>query len=82
MRMDIDEKDSSFGEGDKFLSFMKKELFPYMEKNYSVSEIRSLAGNSRGGLLVIYWLIYQNFFQGRLSFSPAIWRDDQKKNDG
>lgn len=79
MRMDIDEKDSPFGEGDKFLSFMKEELFPFMEKNYSVSEIRSLAGNSRGGLLVIYSVIHQpDLFQGRFSFSPALWRDDHK----
>lgn len=77
MRMDIDEKDSPLGEGDKFLSFMEKELFPFIEKNYSTSEIRSFAGNSRGGLLVMYSLIYKpNLFQGRFCFSPAFWRDD------
>ncbi len=77
MRMDIDEKDSPMGAGDTFLSFMEKELFPFIEKNYSVSEIRCFAGNSRGGLLVMYSLIYRpNLFQGRFCFSPAFWRED------
>ena len=77
MKMDIDEKDSPLGGGDQFLSFMEKELFTYIEKNYSVSEIRSLAGNSRGGLLVMYSLLYKpDMFKGRFCFSPAFWRDD------
>lgn len=77
MRMDIDEKDSPLGRGDQFLSFMEREIFPYIEKNYSVSKIRSLAGNSRGGLLVMYSLLYKpDLFKGRFCFSPAFWRDD------
>ena len=77
MKMDLDEKDSPLGGGDQFLSFMEKELFTYIEKNYSVSEIRSLAGNSRGGLLVMYSLLYKpDMFKGRFCFSPAFWRDD------
>lgn len=77
MKMDIDEKDSPLGEGDNFLTFMEKELFPFIEKNYSVSENRTIAGNSRGGLLVMYSLFFKpDLFQGRFCFSPAIWRDD------
>ncbi|WP_445457434.1 alpha/beta hydrolase [Flavobacterium sp. HNIBRBA15423] len=77
MKMDIDEKDSPLGEGDNFLTFMEKELFPFIEKNYSVSENRTIAGNSRGGLLVMYSLLFKpDLFQGRFCFSPAIWRDD------
>ncbi|WP_052188285.1 alpha/beta hydrolase [Cellulophaga sp. Hel_I_12] len=77
MKMDIDEKDSPLGGGDQFLSFMEKELFPYVEQNYSVSKNRSLAGNSRGGLLVMYSLLYKpDLFKGRFCFSPAFWRDD------
>ena len=78
MRMDIDEKDSPLGVGDKFLSFIEQELFPFMEQNYSVSKTRSLAGNSRGGLLVMYSLLYKpDMFKGRFCFSPAFWRDDK-----
>jgi predicted alpha/beta superfamily hydrolase len=77
MKMDIDEKDSPLGKGDQFLSFMENELFPYIEKNYSASKIRLLAGNSRGGLLVMYSLLYKpDLFRARFCFSPAFWRDD------
>lgn len=77
MKMDIDEKDSPLGAGDQFLSFMEKELFPFIEQNYSASKTRSLAGNSRGGLLVMYSLIYKpDLFKARFCFSPAFWRDD------
>jgi predicted alpha/beta superfamily hydrolase len=77
MKMDIDEKDSPLGAGDQFLSFIEKELVPYVEKNYSASKFRSLAGNSRGGLLVIYSLLYKpDLFRARFCFSPAFWRDD------
>lgn len=77
MKRDIDEKDSALGAGDQFLSFMEKELIPFIEKNYSVSENRTIAGNSRGGLLVMYSLLYKpDLFKGRFCFSPAFWRDD------
>lgn len=77
MRRDIDEKTSPMGGGDQFLSFMENELFPFMNKNYSVSKIRSFAGNSRGGLLVMYSLLYKpDLFRGRFCFSPAFWRDN------
>lgn len=77
MRMDIDETQSPMGGGDKFLTFIEEELIPYMAKNYSVSETRSIAGNSRGGLLVLYSLLQKpQLFQGRFCFSPAFWRDD------
>lgn len=77
MRRDIDEKKSLMGAGDQFLSFMENELFPFIEKGYSVSKIRSFAGNSRGGLLVMYSLLYKpDLFRGRFCFSPAFWRDN------
>lgn len=77
MGMDIDEKNSPPGEGDKFLAFMEKELLPFIENKYSVSNIRSFAGNSRGGLLVMYSLLYKpGLFQGRFCFSPAFWPDN------
>ncbi len=56
---------------------MENELFPFVEQNYSASKTRSLAGNSRGGLLVMYSLLYKpDLFKGRFCFSPAFWRED------
>lgn len=77
MRMDIDEKDSPLGEGDKFLSFMEKEVFPFIENNYPASKYRLFSGNSRGGLLVMYSLLYNpDLFQARFCYSPAFWREN------
>ncbi len=77
MRMDIDEKNSPLGEGDKFLSFIQKELIPFIDKNYSTSDTRLFSGNSRGGLLVMYSLIYKpKLFEARFCFSPAVWREN------
>ncbi|MBQ0740066.1 alpha/beta hydrolase, partial [Aquimarina celericrescens] len=42
-----------YGGGDKFLSFIKKELFPYIEENYSGSNNRTIIGHSFGGLVVM-----------------------------
>ncbi len=69
-------KGSPMGRADKFLQFMKYELFPYMAQHYSASNTRLFAGHSRGGLLVMYSLAYQpRMFQARFCFSPALWRD-------
>ncbi len=70
---------SPMGKADKFLGFMEYELFPFMEKHYSASKTRLFAGHSRGGLLVMYSLVYKpDMFQGRFCFSPALWRDNNK----
>ena len=62
------------GGADKFLSFMKEELFPFMEKNYRVSQNeRILMGCSLGGLFSIYaMLTHTEMFTGYAAASPAI----------
>lgn len=78
MRTDADEADSPMGQGDAFLDFLTDELIPFIEKNYAVGAARTLCGQSRGGLLVVYSLLYRpDVFTGRMAFSPALWRDDQ-----
>lgn len=62
------------GGADKFLSFMKNELFPFIEKNYKAeSANRILMGCSLGGLFTIYTLFTQpELFTGYAAASPAI----------
>jgi predicted alpha/beta superfamily hydrolase len=62
------------GGADQFLSFMKNELFPFMEKNYKVdSSNRTLMGCSLGGLFTLYTLFTQpELFSGYAAASPAI----------
>jgi len=62
------------GGADKFLSFMKKELFPFIETNYKASpENTTLMGCSLGGLITLYaWLTHTDMFTGYAAASPAV----------
>ena len=77
MRRNVDDANSAFGAADKFLLFIEKELIPYIEKNYRTTGYRTLSGNSRGGLFVLYSLIEKpDLFQARFCFSTPVWRFD------
>ena len=62
------------GGADKFLSFMKEELFPFIEKNYKAdNNNRTLMGCSLGGLFTLYTLFTQpDLFTGYAAASPAV----------
>ena len=77
MRRDNDDENSKLGEADKFIAFMESELFPFMVNHYRASQIRLISGNSRGGLLVMYSLVYKpDLFNARFCFSTPFWRQD------
>jgi predicted alpha/beta superfamily hydrolase len=77
LRQDVDEADSPGGRADRFLSFLRTELVPRVEREYRTSPPRMLAGHSRGALLVVYSLIAESsLFSARFAHSPALWRDD------
>ncbi|MEI9957237.1 MAG: alpha/beta hydrolase-fold protein [Ferruginibacter sp.] len=67
------------GGADKFLSFMKDELFPFIESNYKAdSENRTLVGCSLGGLFTLYTLFtHTDMFTGYAAASPAIGWDKE-----
>ncbi len=62
------------GGADKFLSFMKNELFPFIETNYPVDTAnRIMMGCSFGGLITLYAMFTQTqMFSGYVAASPAI----------
>ncbi len=62
------------GGADKFLSFMKNELFPFIETNYRGDpQNRSLMGCSLGGLITLYaFLTHTDMFNGYAAASPAV----------
>jgi predicted alpha/beta superfamily hydrolase len=67
------------GRGDRFLDFIEQELIPYIETNYRTTKERSLAGHSRGALLVLYSLLSKpELFQARFMFSAPLMRDEQR----
>jgi predicted alpha/beta superfamily hydrolase len=62
------------GGADKFLEFIKTELFPFIESNYPASkDNRTLMGCSLGGLFTLYTLFtHTNMFTGYVAASPAV----------
>jgi len=75
MRRNVDDEKSPYGAGDKFLAFIEKELIPFIDGTYRTSGYRTLSGNSRGGLLVLYSLMEKpNLFHARFCYSVPVWR--------
>jgi hypothetical protein len=67
------------GKADKFLKFIKRELIPYVESKYSVTNYRTLIGHSYGGLFTIYTLINKpELFANYLAIDPSLDWDNQK----
>lgn len=74
-----DVKDSQpSGKAPVFLEFIKKELIPFVESNYKVSNDRALMGSSLGGLFTIYAMFSEtNLFNKYILTSPALnWDND------
>ena len=67
------------GGADKFLSFIRRELFPFIETNYKAdSNNRTLMGCSLGGLITLYTLFTQpDMFSGYAAASPAVGWDKE-----
>ncbi|MEI5639113.1 MULTISPECIES: alpha/beta hydrolase [unclassified Pseudoalteromonas] len=76
-----------FGKADLFLSFIEKELIPFIENKYSINDNRVLSGFSAGGSFVLYTIVTKpELFTGYFAFSPAAWYDNsvvvQEFNNG
>lgn len=67
------------GGADKFLSFMKEELFPFIETNYRAeTDNRILMGCSLGGLFTMYAMFtHTDMFTGYAAASPAVGWDNE-----
>lgn len=75
MRRNVDDEKSPYGAGDKFLAFIEKEIIPFIDGAYRTSGYRTLSGNSRGGLLVLYSLMEKpNLFHAWFCYSVPVWR--------
>lgn len=70
----LDAKDKDH-EGDQFLTFIKSELIPYVEKEYSTdSNDRGLMGYSLGGLFTTWAFMQEPELFNRLAIiSPSLW---------
>ena len=67
------------GGGEKFISFMEKELMPHIDSLYPSAPYRILIGHSFGGLTVMNTLIHHtNLFRAYVAIDPAMSWDNQK----
>ena len=67
------------GEAENFTSFFRKELIPYIEKTYPVTNYRSLIGHSYGGLFTVNTLLnHSDLFSNYLAIDPSLDWDNQK----
>ena len=67
------------GGAENFSQFIEKELIPYIEDNYAVSNFRTLIGHSYGGLFTIYTLLkHPHLFANYLAIDPSLDWDGQK----
>lgn len=65
------------GHSDAFIAFIEKELQPFIEKKYRVSGMKTIIGESLGGLLATEILLKKpTLFNKYIIISPSIWWDN------
>ena len=75
--------DSAFvrtsGGGENFISFMEKELIPFIESKYPTVPYKMLIGHSLGGLTVMQTFTHHNsLFNAYICIDPSMWWDKEK----
>lgn len=69
----------SSGGGEKFLQFLKEEVFTYIEQHYRTNPFRIYIGHSLGGLTATYtFLKHPELFNATISIDPSLWWDSAK----
>jgi predicted alpha/beta superfamily hydrolase len=65
------------GHADNFLSFIKKELIPWVNKTYSTTGKNSLFGASHGGTFTMFALLTEpTLFDSYIAADPSFWWDN------
>ncbi len=65
------------GHSDKFISFLEKELQPFIEKKYKTNSTKTIIGESLGGLLATEILLKNpTLFNKYIIISPSLWWDN------
>lgn len=77
---ELDQKEFPTAGGSKnFISFLAKELQPFIESTYRTNKGKTIIGQSLGGLLVTE-ILFKNpsLFDNYIIVSPSLWWDDEK----
>jgi predicted alpha/beta superfamily hydrolase len=65
------------GKSDKFISFLEKELQPYIQRTYKTDVHKTIIGESLGGLLAAEILLKKpTLFDQYIIVSPSLWWDN------
>lgn len=65
------------GHSDNFITFIEKELQPFIEKNYKTNTSKTIIGESLGGLLATEILFKKpTLFDKYIIISPSLWWDN------
>ena len=65
---------SAYGGSEKFISFIEKELQPFVEKRYAANSSKTIIGESLGGLLATEILLKKpDLFSTYIILSPSLW---------
>ncbi|RFS26356.1 alpha/beta hydrolase [Chitinophaga silvatica] len=68
-----DKMSSRSGGGQNFISFLEKELIPYINKQYSTAPYNVLIGHSLGGLMATDVMLHQSkLFNAYLAIDPSL----------
>jgi len=80
---ELDQKEfPTSGQSEKFISFLKNELQPFIDSTYRTAGIKTIIGQSLGGLLVTEILFEKpELFDNFIIVSPSLWWDDEKLMD-
>ena len=74
-----DKKESpTSGSSQKFISFIENELQPFIEKNYKTNSLKTIIGQSLGGLLATQILFEKpELFTSYIIISPSLWWNNE-----
>ncbi|TBW25627.1 alpha/beta hydrolase [Gramella sp. KN1008] len=80
---ELDKKEfPTSGKSENFISFIEKELQPFIDSTYRTTEIKTIIGQSLGGLLATEILFKKpDLFDNYIIVSPSLWWDDEKLLD-
>ncbi|MCG2431866.1 alpha/beta hydrolase [Aequorivita xiaoshiensis] len=80
---ELDQKEfPTSGKSEKFISFLEKELQPFIDYEYRTTEMKTIIGQSLGGLLATEILFKKpKLFDNYIIVSPSLWWDEERLLD-
>jgi len=79
----LDQKEfPTSGKSENFITFIEKELQPFIDSSFRTTELKTIIGQSLGGLLATEILFKKpDLFDNYIIVSPSLWWDDEKLLD-